>query len=146
MTYLAQTTCAPQSPRGSALSLPCTHPRTHPHAHLITVAHAPTRGAGWATLATTSLFSHLPKSHHSQVADAMFLSTFEAGESIIKQGDSGNYFYIVDEGTCSIFKATEDGKQELVRARTHTRAGFASRTHWAWGLGSPNTACSGEAV
>ncbi|XP_021964054.1 cAMP-dependent protein kinase type I regulatory subunit [Folsomia candida] len=50
------------------------------------------------------LFSHLDEAERSDVFDAMFQQTFLAGETIIKEGDEGNYFYVIDSGEVEVSK------------------------------------------
>ncbi len=38
--------------------------------------------------------------------------TFEAGEAIIRQGNSGDHFYIIAEGSVGVFHFGEDGKEK----------------------------------
>jgi CRP-like cAMP-binding protein len=37
--------------------------------------------------------------------------TFEAGDTIIRQGNTGDHFYIISEGTVGVYKADESGKE-----------------------------------
>jgi cAMP-dependent protein kinase regulator len=53
------------------------------------------------------LFSHLDEAEKSDVFDAMFQQTFLAGETIIKEGDEGNYFYVID---CGEVEVSKEGK------------------------------------
>lgn len=38
--------------------------------------------------------------------------TYEAGEAIIRQGNSGDHFYIIAEGSVGVFRADEEGKEK----------------------------------
>jgi len=51
---------------------------------------------------TQVLFGHLDSHSLHQVIGAMFLRQAEEGESIIVQGDDGDFFYIVDSGAFDI--------------------------------------------
>ncbi|CAG7718282.1 unnamed protein product [Allacma fusca] len=53
------------------------------------------------------LFAHLDESERSEVFDAMFQETYLASETIIREGDEGNYFYVIDSGEVEVSK---DGK------------------------------------
>lgn len=44
--------------------------------------------------------------------------TFEAGEVIIRQGNSGDHFYIIAEGSVGVFRAEEDGKEKKLAVLT----------------------------
>lgn len=49
------------------------------------------------------LFSHLDENERSDIFDAMFPVQSIAGEYIIKQGDHGDNFYIIDQGEVDIY-------------------------------------------
>nr|CAB3265158.1 cAMP-dependent protein kinase type I-beta regulatory subunit [Phallusia mammillata] len=49
------------------------------------------------------LFSHLDENERSDIFDAMFPVMNIAGECIIKQGDDGDNFYIIDQGEVDIY-------------------------------------------
>ncbi|KAF4325567.1 hypothetical protein BBO99_00002005 [Phytophthora kernoviae] len=59
------------------------------------------------------LFKSLDEKQHDIVLDAMFPKEFEPGDIIIKQGDDGDNFYILESGVCEVYK---DG--ELVQTCT----------------------------
>ena len=48
------------------------------------------------------LFSHLDETERSDIFDAMFLVQHIAGEYVIKQGDDGDNFYIIDLGEVDV--------------------------------------------
>ena len=48
------------------------------------------------------LFSHLDEDEKSDIFDAMFPVNSIAGEYIIKQGDDGDNFYIIDHGEVDV--------------------------------------------
>ncbi|CEL98129.1 unnamed protein product [Vitrella brassicaformis CCMP3155] len=49
------------------------------------------------------LFSHLAKEETRVIVDAMEAKHLEQGELIIKQGDDGNHWYILEDGVCECF-------------------------------------------
>jgi len=49
------------------------------------------------------LFSHLDETERSDIFDAMFPVNALSGEYIIKQGDDGDNFYIIDQGEVDIY-------------------------------------------
>merc|ERR1719266_322380 len=49
------------------------------------------------------LFSHLDDSERSDIFDAMFPHEAGAGEVLIQQGDEGDNFYIIDQGSVDIY-------------------------------------------
>lgn len=48
------------------------------------------------------LFSHLDENEQSDIFDAMFPVTGDAGDVIIQQGDQGDNFYIIDTGEVDV--------------------------------------------
>lgn len=63
------------------------------------------RGRLERALKTNGLFSHLEESERNALFDAMEERRILAGEVIIRQGDQGDNFYVVDSGECSVFVA-----------------------------------------
>ncbi|KAF1314590.1 Camp-dependent protein kinase regulatory subunit, partial [Globisporangium splendens] len=55
-------------------------------------------------VAENILFKSLDENQHEIVLDAMFPKEFEPGEIIIKQGDDGDNFYILESGVCEVYK------------------------------------------
>jgi cAMP-dependent protein kinase regulator len=49
-----------------------------------------------------AVFKHLDKDEKQVVFDAMSEKTFSHGDVIIKQGDDGDLFYVVDSGQCDV--------------------------------------------
>jgi len=60
------------------------------------------------------LFSCLDQEQFSEVVDAMFEKEVNDGEVVIKQGDGGDFFYVLGEGTaCVTLEGVNDGKSVL---------------------------------
>jgi cAMP-dependent protein kinase regulator len=57
----------------------------------------------WQSLKKNPLFSHLEPDERNEVFDAMREACFSAGQIIIKQGDTGDDFYVVKDGTCDVY-------------------------------------------
>ncbi len=49
------------------------------------------------------LFKHLEENQRKEIFDAMFPVVHNPGEIIIKQGDEGDNFYVIDEGEVEVF-------------------------------------------
>ena len=54
-------------------------------------------------IAKNVLFSHLDENERSDIFDAMFPSSAMPGEIIIKQGNEGDNFYIIDQVSHLLF-------------------------------------------
>ena len=48
------------------------------------------------------LFRHLDEGEKSGIFDAMFMKSFKQGDFIIKQGDEGDNFYVLDSGVVDV--------------------------------------------
>ena len=66
------------------------------------------------SIANNLLFSSLDDAQRKTVIDAMDERKTKEGEAIIKQGDAGDYFYVVDSGIFSVtLNGVNDGKPVL---------------------------------
>jgi len=54
-------------------------------------------------IANNVLFSHLDDGEKADIFDAMFPVNHQAGDVIIKQGDDGDNFYVIDSGSVDIY-------------------------------------------
>ena len=63
-----------------------------------------------AVLTNVELLSECDSWERSQVADALETINAADGEVIIKQGDSGNDFYIIMDGTCIVTQTNDAGE------------------------------------
>eukprot|EP00698_Gefionella_okellyi_P008508 TRINITY_DN210_c0_g1_i2.p1 TRINITY_DN210_c0_g1~~TRINITY_DN210_c0_g1_i2.p1 ORF type:complete len:3780 (+),score=1127.00 TRINITY_DN210_c0_g1_i2:350-11689(+) len=61
-------------------------------------------------LARNLLFRELEMEHMNAVIDSMAKCEFHDGDVVIQQGDDGDAFYVVQEGTFPVFKDNDDGK------------------------------------
>ena len=50
------------------------------------------------------IFSQCDDEQLSRVVDAMSCTTFQEGEKIVKQGDKADVFYIITQGTASVWQ------------------------------------------
>eukprot|EP01087_Luapelamoeba_hula_P013554 TRINITY_DN386_c0_g1_i3.p1 TRINITY_DN386_c0_g1~~TRINITY_DN386_c0_g1_i3.p1 ORF type:complete len:392 (+),score=71.86 TRINITY_DN386_c0_g1_i3:235-1410(+) len=65
-------------------------------------------------LKTNVLFSHLEQDERREVFNAMEEKKFKAGANIIKQGEEGDYFYVIENGECEVWVARDGGPSEKV--------------------------------
>ena len=49
-----------------------------------------------------------------QISDALKTATFKKGDYIIKEGEMGDVFYILEEGECEATKTLEPGKPDTI--------------------------------
>lgn len=58
-------------------------------------------------LASIDVFSHIPDSLRLRISDALHPVSFKKGDVVLREGDIGRDFYLIDEGTVNV---TKDGK------------------------------------
>uniref|UniRef100_A0A7S2DG28 protein-serine/threonine phosphatase n=1 Tax=Haptolina brevifila TaxID=156173 RepID=A0A7S2DG28_9EUKA len=72
-----------------------------------------------AAVKANFLFQHLNEAQSKQVYDVMKRVTVKKGDVIIRQGDQGDWFYVVDEGEYSVY-LTQGGKEvEIIKYTTN---------------------------
>ena len=78
------------------------------------------------TMATNRLMKALAPSDREQLGLAFQKKEFAAGETLIKQGDQGDLFYILDTGSCDI---SIDGKGSVMKATKGVSFGELALLH-----------------
>ncbi|KAL1738678.1 putative cyclic AMP-dependent protein kinase regulatory subunit [Schizophyllum fasciatum] len=61
-------------------------------------------------LSTVTLLSSLDASERSKIADALVSRVYEDGQAVVKQGETGDTFFFVEEGEASVTKRPQDGE------------------------------------
>ena len=69
---------------------------------------------------------------NSQVIDAMFEHKVKAGETVIRQGDDGDYFYVVEEGVYHALINCDDGSMKKVIGYSDWQFRLTVVTRWCW--------------
>lgn len=60
-----------------------------------------------AVIGKNILFASMDIDQRSTIVDAMEEKLFAKGDTLIKQGDMGDFYHVLSEGTCDIFKDGE---------------------------------------
>lgn len=60
------------------------------------------------------LFKSLKMSEIHKIADALEPITFKDGEVVLKEGDTGDSFYLIEQGTALFYKSGGSNEQQLV--------------------------------
>lgn len=68
------------------------------------------------------IFRNLEKTDLNAVINAMTPKTVSKGQVIIKQGDNGDFFYLIDTGIFNAYIKDEEGKDKLVK--TYDNEGY----------------------
>ena len=75
---------------------------------------APSPGDDWmTTLLQTKAFHKVPPANIQAIFMRMQRMDYRAGEVVIKQGDVGDYFYVVVKGTCLVTRETPLNKDGI---------------------------------
>merc|ERR1719324_2038449 len=64
-------------------------------------------------LKSVPLLSHLDDHVLDKLADAMRIQLFDAGKYVIKEGDKGSRFYIINAGAAKVTKNTKTGEEDV---------------------------------
>jgi len=79
----------------------------------------------WMTRVLQSeIFSRLPTANIHQLFAALEAVEFEQGDQVIRQGDPGDYYYIIQEGRCEVSCRSSDGTEDIVLAELVPGDGF----------------------
>lgn len=82
--------------------------------HIVKEAAVNRRNKYESFLGSVSLLSGVGQYEKSQIADALKQETFQKGDSIVKQDDPGDKFYILEEGTLYAEKSGSDGTRRVL--------------------------------
>jgi rhodanese-related sulfurtransferase len=69
-------------------------------------------------------FSRLPPAEIQRLIQALEPVTYNAGDKVIRQGDDGDYFYIIREGSCSVTRLASGKGWDVPLAELHEGDSF----------------------
>lgn len=69
-------------------------------------------------LAHSHLFGGLPEKDREEIARIAVGRSFSKGQTIFLEGDEGNGFYLIGEGTVSVYKTSPEGKEQILHILT----------------------------
>ena len=73
-------------------------------------------GDWMSALLKSPIFQRLPAMNLQQVLMSLEDVEFKKGETIFKQGDSGEYYYLIKSGRCALSRKASDRAKEIFRA------------------------------
>ncbi|EER18890.1 cAMP-dependent protein kinase regulatory subunit, putative [Perkinsus marinus ATCC 50983] len=82
--------------------------------HIVKDAAAHKRERYESFLKSVPLLNSMDAYERSQIADALKPVSVAAGEMIVKQGEPGDTFYVIEDGDCEALKERDGGQQEVV--------------------------------
>lgn len=72
----------------------------------------------------SELFCRLPTANIHQLFALLEPVEYNAGEQVIKQGDAGDYYYIIQEGRCEVSREPSSGSKPVKLAELHAGDSF----------------------
>ena len=83
------------------------------------------QGGDWmTTMLQSPVFQRLPASNLQKVMMQMEEVAFEAGETVVKQGDEADYYYIIKSGDCELIRQASDRARPVKLAELHSCEAF----------------------
>lgn len=74
--------------------------------------YAAAGGVDWLTyMLQSELFARIPPSNIQRLIDILETVQVKAGDEVIKQGDAGDFYYVIESGRCEVCRATRLGKE-----------------------------------
>jgi CRP-like cAMP-binding protein len=81
--------------------------------------------ADWlASILQSELFARIPPSNIDRLLATMETVSFKAGDVVVRQGDPGDYYYIVKQGRCEVVRRTGTGNNEIKLAELNSGVSF----------------------
>jgi CRP-like cAMP-binding protein len=79
----------------------------------------------WMTrMLQSEIFSGMPISNIHQLFALLEPNPYKAGDNVITQGESGNHYYIIQEGRCEVLRQSKPGMKETKLAELKAGDGF----------------------
>lgn len=75
-------------------------------------------------LLQAKVFHRIPPANIQSIFMSMVTHHFAAGESVIRQGEEGEHFYIIREGKCQVTRKTRKNPEGMVLATLHAGDNF----------------------
>ncbi len=87
----------------------------------------------WLTgMLQTGLFTRIPPANIQRLIDTLETVQCQAGQVLVKQGDPGDYYYVIQQGRCEVCRVTSTGKEirlaELEASETFGEEALISNT------------------
>ena len=90
-----------------------------------TVDEPSSEGGDWmATMLQSPVFQRLPAANLQKVMMKMEEVAFQPGETVVKQGDPADYYYIIKRGTCELTRQSSKSAKPIKLAELHDCASF----------------------
>ena len=68
----------------------------------------------WMTrMLQSELFQRIPAANIQKIFALMESVTLDAGEAVVRQGEPGDYYYVIHRGRCAVTRRASTGRQEI---------------------------------
>jgi chromosome segregation ATPase/CRP-like cAMP-binding protein len=98
--------------------------RSHSASYEVSDIEQPSSGDWMSLLLQSTVFQQIPPANLQRVMMRMEEIQVSAGDEIIRQGDEGDYFYLISQGECSVTRSPEAGHAPVELAKLHVGKGF----------------------
>lgn len=79
----------------------------------------------WMTqMLQSELFHRIPAANIQRIFSLMEAVPFEAGDAVIRQGEPGDYYYVIHKGRCAVTRKASSGTQDVKLAELHNGDSF----------------------
>jgi len=90
-----------------------------------TVSEDEEEGGDWMmTMLQSPVFQRLPASNLQKIMMQMEEISFEAGDTVVNQGDEADYYYIIKSGDCELIRQASAGARPIKLAELHSCEAF----------------------
>lgn len=90
-------------------------PLPRPHRSSLTPQHTSRKRRLYETfLSEVPILASLQPQERAKIADVLESRTFSEGEDVVRQGDQGEEFYLIEAGQAVAIK-TQDGRESVVK-------------------------------
>ncbi len=98
--------------------------RSHSASYEVSDIEQPSSGDWMSLLLQSPVFQQIPPANLQRVMMRMEEVTVSAGDVVIRQGDEGDYFYLISKGECSVTRSPEAGHAPVELAKLRVGKGF----------------------
>lgn len=98
--------------------------RSHSASYEVSDIEQPASGDWMSLLLQSPVFQQIPPANLQRVMMRMEEITVSAGDVIIRQGDEGDFFYLISQGDCSVTRTPEAGHAPVELAKLRVGKGF----------------------
>lgn len=98
--------------------------RSHSASYEVSDIEQPSSGDWMSLLLQSPVFQQIPPANLQRVMMRMEEIQVSQGDEIIRQGDEGDYFYLISRGECSVTRSPEEGHAPVELAKLRAGKGF----------------------